>query len=116
MRFSERHGFQPARTAFQVESIDRALKNSLWNVIDSFVISQLRANWEHDKLQGFAFFCWADFFKEPLDRMPDYEKGFCERLRAFFFDAQWFAIYDFLEFILNRYPFSADRLESFTRH
>ena len=36
MRFSERMGFKPVRTVIQVDSMDDALRNGLWNALTVF--------------------------------------------------------------------------------
>jgi hypothetical protein len=41
MKFSEREGITPARTAVQVNSVDEALKNSLWNVLHDWIIKPM---------------------------------------------------------------------------
>jgi hypothetical protein len=41
MKFSEREGITPARTPLQVNSVDEALKNSLWNVLHDWIIKPM---------------------------------------------------------------------------
>ena len=36
--FSERHGYNPARTTIQVDDLDKETKIALWNVFTSRVI------------------------------------------------------------------------------
>ncbi len=40
MRFSERYGYKPVREVIQKESMDDALKNSIWNVFKQIIIEQ----------------------------------------------------------------------------
>lgn len=40
MRFSERYGYKPVREIIQKESMDDALKNSIWNVFKQIIIEQ----------------------------------------------------------------------------
>jgi hypothetical protein len=38
MRFSEREGFKPVRASLQFDSIDKPLRNGLWNVVDHMIL------------------------------------------------------------------------------
>ncbi|WP_313390159.1 AbiJ-NTD4 domain-containing protein [Acinetobacter sp.] len=40
MRFSERYGYKPVREVIQKESMDDALKNSIWNIFKQIIIEQ----------------------------------------------------------------------------
>ena len=42
MRFSERQGYQKTRDAIQIDSMDEALRNSLWTVLQVHVWNYVR--------------------------------------------------------------------------
>jgi hypothetical protein len=113
MRFSEREGFVHARNAFQVNSIDQALKNGLWNAVHIFVSSKIRNMHSDDKTNMFVMRLWVNFFKETIDVRPTHPADVRSRIRNYFFNCQWYQIYDLLEFILDGFPFSAEEKDGF---
>lgn len=42
---------------------------------------------------------WLDYFKWPLDTLPNDWFNVRKRLRAYFFQCEWYEAYDFLEFV-----------------
>ncbi len=106
MKFSERLGHQPVRTQLQIESIDDALKNSLWSAYSEVFLKKL-SNEEHAgyQLGKYVRRLWFRFFKLPLDTAPTYDSGFVlldsllEHLREFFLNNRnWYDPYDILQF------------------
>ena len=106
MKFSERLGHQPVRTQLQIESIDEALKNSLWSAfLESFIIKLSNESYGGYKLGKFVRSLWFRFFKFPLDTAPIAESGYVykdnlvEHLRKFFLsNKNWYDPYDLLQF------------------
>src|SRR5438046_2919785 len=114
MRFSERERFVPARNTFQVSSIDEALKNGLWNSVDVCVASEIHRYYsQRDPYKAFAMQLWRDFYKAAIDQMPRDGLLIKVNMRRFIYDCRWYQIYDLLEFILQRYPFSGDKEDVF---
>lgn len=105
MRFSEREGFKPARAAFQINSVDEPLRNSLWNAVHEFVIDRIL---ELDRLssdQSFLRILWVDHFQWPIDEKPE-DAEFCVAdMRGGVFDGDWYEIYDLIEFCLENFEF-----------
>lgn len=107
MRFSQRIGKKPVHTALQTESMDDALRSSLWNLLDLYVWQQegfLRPVYRHGQLGGidsFSKVLWFNFFKRPIDARPEYAEGLLAEIRSFFFGCEWYEVYDFLEFVLR---------------
>jgi len=106
MKFSERLGHQPVRTQLQIESIDDALKNSLWSAFLEFFLKTLsNESYGGYKLGVFVRSLWFRFFKLPLDTAPIDDSGFVWRdnlithLRKFFLNNKnWYDPYDLLQF------------------
>jgi hypothetical protein len=109
MKFSERLSIQPIKTQLQTDSIDTDLKNSLWTVVhETFLaLDDSRYSDLKPKFSAVCFRLWIDFFKYPIDtllleRDETVRKGtFSEFLRAWFFKAKWFEIYDILDFLAD---------------
>lgn len=103
MRFSERQGLRPVKSAIQVDSMDEALRNSLWNVLQSVVWDshEDRGSYSYSTSSNlFALFktYWADFFKVPTDQIPTYVSDAIKQIRDYYFEAKWHDVYDFVEF------------------
>jgi len=115
MRFSERKGLKPVKTIIQIDGVDTDLKTRLWNCIDIFVwrreIRSTSLKFEKD-LRSLVIQLWRNFFKRPLDTIPDFTLNVYEEVRAWFIDCDWFEVYDFLEFVAANYPrFETDKNE-----
>jgi len=106
MKFSQRIGMLPVETVIQTSGMTVDLRNTLWNVLDTHL-------W---RLEGFmnsfhgtpeilslGASVWHNYFKEPLDSLPKYGEEVVKIIRHYFFNAEWYEVYDFLEFTLNRY-------------
>ena len=109
-RFSERKGHIKVSDAFQKDGINDALLNSLWNVLCIYLWNSdayLYKQYGRPIIEKFGKRLWIHFFKKPVDTMPEIyfhvssgRKGspILEEIRKFFFNAQWFLVYDFIEF------------------
>ena len=94
-------------------AMDDDLRNSLWSLLQLFY-------WKSFKNAKYGFIgertdyiaesnmaelfegLWLFYFKQPLDTIPSLyygRNGGLEFLRAYFFDAKWNEVYDFIEFV-----------------
>lgn len=101
MRFSQRIGKTPIKTILQIESIDDELKNRLWNVVveDFFNKFELYSSYGKFSSNSIIAYVWKEFFNKTMDDKPSHNwvQRYCKK---WFFDtAEWYEIYDFLEFI-----------------
>ena len=46
---------------------------------------------------------WFDYFKKPLDLLDRRWTNVLEQLRTYFFQSEWYEVYDFVEFVANNY-------------
>jgi hypothetical protein len=98
MRFSERYGHIPVRTAIQVDDISQELRNSLWSALQLHI-------WKRVYLSGYmstAFFqsntelhllfqqLWMHHFKRPIDNLSDNWLTTSDRIRQEFFEFEWY--------------------------
>lgn len=54
---------------------------------------------------AFRTFCaalWHDYFKRPTDEIPDLVTRTIEEIRKYFFNCNWYEVYDFVEFVAHR--------------
>jgi hypothetical protein len=47
---------------------------------------------------------WDNYFKRPIDTIPEETQRCYEEIRKYFFGCEWFEVYDFLEFIVENPP------------
>ncbi len=116
MWFSQRIGKTPIKTQLQIESMDDDLKNCLWNAILEGFLGRLQSSNKYglsQKQEACKTF-WKDFFKFPMDDFPTESystkistSAFLQKLREWYYKAEWYEIYDLVEFILS---FDLDRL------
>lgn len=108
--FSQRHGYTSLEASFQREHVDEALRTRLWNVLKIFVWDTFEGIDPYDgermnKWNQMFRRLWINYFNRDLDQMPAYETrqsrhpGFHRQIKQFFFECEWYAVYDFLEVI-----------------
>ena len=101
MRFSERKGYKEVSKIIQTNSISINLRNLLWNALHVYI-------WDEGTLksdfQPFFIRLKHYYFKEPIDNISDYRyHDFLNVIRKYFFQAEWYEVYDFLEEILKHF-------------
>lgn len=107
--FSQRAGFKPISEFLQDSSMDDALRNGLWNVFyisiwemlpisPTVIIGRtLISDWGETFLR--ELFC--NLFNSQVDTISYAPKRALESIKSHFFQAPWYEVYDFIEFIVN---------------
>lgn len=112
--FSQRKGIRPIQKSIQREAIDDELRNQLWSALkltiwDKFFYAGLgRTGVSFELIQKL----WLYYFKKSIDTVPNFYEGSKSGyiiLRDYFFDAQWWQVYDFVEFIAKNADYSWSR-------
>ena len=112
MSFSQRQGIKPIKNIIQIDSMDDDLRNSLWNLLKIYYFNSIYGNISDipsryinlsndDRI--FLENIWISYFKKPLDEWNGYWGYTYKFLHDYFFDAEWYEVYDFVEFIANNY-------------
>jgi len=57
----------------------------------------------NEELLQFCHALWFTYFQKPLDQLDHDWTKTLKQLRRYFFECEWFEVYDFIEFIGNRY-------------
>jgi hypothetical protein len=119
MRFSQRIGKSPVREVVQIDGIDERLKTRLWFIINERFIFRLTNHARYGQTtdrSSVLYQLWIDFFVRRHDHMPQYESrepnlaGIIEELKEWYFDiAQWYEIYDLIEFLVQLNGFNETR-------
>jgi hypothetical protein len=105
MLFSQRHGYKPVKNIIQLESMDEDLYNGLWNAL--YIYYWSKAGNTHllkDDREMYPLVrdLWLDYFKKPIDDIPlQWDQAKKEIRSYFFYDSDWYDVYDFVEFIAN---------------
>ena len=97
MRFSQRIGKTPEKKLAQIDSMDEELRNSLWSLLHSFYLNTATHGYGRSlsdldspmgptsSIRNLIFRLWVDFYKKPIDTIPD-NWGDCKAiLRKYFF-------------------------------
>lgn len=103
MKFSQRIGLTPQKKEIQINSIDIELKNGLWNIIKTEYFDTLEKYTQY-KTPHFLIFAkklWHNFYKLPIDEIPDNHYSIEPIIRDRFFNEAWYKIYDLIEFIIK---------------
>ncbi len=116
-KFSDRMGITKPKVAIQVESIDSDLKNCLWSIYSHLLTRRpMSTNWEDAQSTDMANFLMIlnlSFFKDPIDSTPQNYSVAYNKIRKYFFsEAQWYDVYNLLEFTANNYP-NKEKIDSF---
>jgi len=96
-----------SRTQIQKDFMDDSLRNRLWNLLILFYWSSMnepKYTTERKNVEAFIIRMWDNYFKRPLDAMPEDSYNLYKEIGEYFFECSWFEVYDFLEFMSNNYP------------
>lgn len=107
--FSQRKGLKQVKSLIQVNSIDDELRNGLWNGLTLFywnIANEGSSNIlsSYKDLKYLCIMLWNNFFKYQLDDLDKYWSLTYKKIKEYFFNCEWYDVYDFIEFIVNNYP------------
>ena len=104
MKFSERIGKTQVKTEMQLEGMDDDLRIALWNICDLVYLNALKYTHNLSDTGFISLYnnLWHTFFKKAIDTMPLNNSTLISEIRQWFFNCQWFEVYDFLEHIAKK--------------
>jgi len=95
-------GFKHVALELQTASMSADLRNSLWNIVYFFCLRnddrRPGESWDHS-MRRFAQLSQLQFFKRPIDDLEYFPDDFVTRIKRWFFTADFFEIYDFIEWV-----------------
>jgi len=98
-------GFKPIREVLQKESMDDGLRNRLWNALMIYYLNLYPQNTEEKSYFYEYYNSLCDrYFKTPLDMSGWNDNEIYSKIRDYFFDCIWYEVYDFIEFVVAKYP------------
>lgn len=108
MRFSERYGYKNVREIIQIDSIDENLRNSLWSLLTIHIWDNVHGGHGYylpsdQEMNALCRRLWFQYYKKPLDTLDNHWLKVLAFLRKYFFECDWYEVYDFVEFVANNY-------------
>ncbi len=87
--------------------MDDDLRNSLWSCLVLYFWDRTSdVYYSTDaKMTSLVQVLWLHYFKEPIDMIPSRWSRILEDIRVYFFKADWDQVYDFIEFVANKYDY-----------
>lgn len=109
MNFSQRMGITPIKAEIQIKSMDNDLRNSLWNVLKILVFDIISSELQSkgvdairfSKFHMFFIKMWMNFFKYSLDTLSWDYPNIYRSINKYFFECEWYRVYDFIEFVVT---------------
>jgi hypothetical protein len=113
MKFSERIGIIKVRDSVQIDLIDIDLKNGLWNIFDLHYLEDFSdGSVKSSSKYRFILDIYKNFFKKRIDEIPSSINHFKSEIRTWFFQCEWYRIYEFIEFCTKNDLFDIDSIIS----
>ncbi len=112
--FSQRQGIERMKNIIQIDSMDKALRNSLWNALTLYYWNKVIYNFALNNVTGrnpvdintninsLIIDLQIDYFKISIDDLSDYLTAH-KLIRTYFYDCKWNEVYDFIEFVADNY-------------
>ena len=104
-KICQRIGKTQLTKEIQLESIDDELKSGLWNIYNLYILDKISGEYDYDlQMPPTTFFSnslWHHYFKKPTDEMPDSFWEVRSEIRIYFFNCDWYNVYDIIEFTLD---------------
>ncbi|MFW2607219.1 AbiJ-NTD4 domain-containing protein [Aliarcobacter butzleri] len=104
-KFSERNGYKNPRETLQIEFINEALKNRLWNNIRMRYLDDLKTSYNsddyplNDHLEIYKIKQLYDTFFKTHEEPPKGRGNLKKDIKNKYFLLNWFEIYDFVEYL-----------------
>jgi hypothetical protein len=111
MKFSEKYGYKKISETIQIESMDVALRNTLWSLLCIHVWNKIRRSdygsylnsHGNDAIQIYCHRLWLNYFKKPIDTLKNDWDVVLPEIKKYFNNVEWYEVYDFIEFTANNY-------------
>lgn len=112
-KFSHRYGYVPIEKAIRREEVDRDLRIALWNVLAIKMWNKwsdydfdFAPNEETKRIINIIRRAWFYYFNYDMDSLPEFNStpsydNARSKFKRYFFDCNWYEVFDFLEFLLQ---------------
>ncbi len=89
-------GIKPMKTEILLDSVSDEIRNGLWSNFQIYF-------WESLEGPGDLYSLWMDYFKQPIDTIPNEGSDVYRFIRNYFFSCKWDEVYEFIQFIANNF-------------
>lgn len=110
-KFSERIGKREPKVIIQTDTMHAELRNGLWNIINSHIVSSVKKEFylKDSRFSNFFYSVYFSFYKEPVDTMSPFGETNADALRRRFFSWSALDVYDFLDFTVSSSLFPGEK-------
>lgn len=103
--FSERYGYKEINREMLKNTIPKGVRIRIWNVLYKFIFYKINEKMYISTLNKDIEVIVSDFFKLSLsDIYGIIGISLIEKIKKQFFSLEWYEVYDFIEFLLNKVP------------
>ena len=105
--FKHRKGYVKIRDKIQLETIDNETRNKLWSILIDCYFNKMReySNLSYHSDSEILFRrLYFNYYKLPLDSLNYFPENLYKKTRDYFFEAEWYEIYSFIEAVIEYYP------------
>lgn len=106
--FSDRMGYTTPKSTIQTGYMDDQLRTALWNSIYETLLKPfLQFEYYSEELEFGRTFTklWKHYFSNKIDERPHRSYDCLKIIKKYFFEANWYEVYNFIEFIINNNSF-----------
>lgn len=103
MKFSEKKNYVKKVTEIQVDTMRSKLRNKLWNIFEGYSLRKIDPHKNNNVNRYSKPKFIEDFYIDILDKPIDtISLNWGEVVRKYFFECDWYIVYDILELALKR--------------
>jgi len=114
LSFSQRKGIKPIRTIIQLDSVDDALRNQLWNCLIWGYWNMQPEYFGSDPVSILLRRIWIHYYDLRIDEIGGYPSDVISKVKHDFLNSSWDTMYSILEFIPNNYKNDVNTNNLFT--
>lgn len=114
MKFSEKYGYTKISESIQIDSMDIALRNTLWSLLCIHIWNNVKSSNSiyhgyylnshgNNSIQLYCERLWLNYFKKTIDTLQNDWGKVLPELKKYFNAIEWFEVYNFIEFTANNY-------------
>ena len=106
MRFSDRIGLTKPNQFIQYDSMNKPLRNHLWNALHMFYWSKSSHSYmiyfgERNRIAYLLEDIWNRYFNYKIDNLSNKVNDNIKVISDYFSECNWYEVYNFLEFVLE---------------
>lgn len=103
LTFGKRFGYEPIEFNIQLDYLSETLKTDLYNTFLIYIYNKVEQadRYNIHSFRGQHEIIWIHYFRQQLDKFPDYDNKFKAFVYYHIFEDKWYKTYEFFEFIVK---------------